>query len=332
MPTIFDIAKNADVSVMTVSRVLNNPEKVSAKTIQKIHRVMDDFGYQPSQIARSLVKKKTNTIGIIMPDIKNTFFNSWFRFVEDCALKFGYNPLLCNTDENSETEMKFIRMFQAQRVDGILIVPHSRDSIDYLVKSKTKFVLVDRKYDTVKNDFITTDHYSGALTATEHLIKLGHEKIAVLKGPGFLFPDIERYRGFCKAMKKNKITIHPSFIKNCRFEETAAFETVRNMLLSKNKPTAIFSFNSLMTVGAIKAIDSLNISIPKDISLVGFDTIAGQEIFKPKITHILQPVEELGKQATNILIKIIENTNNQKLNTVFLKPKLILGDSVKKIN
>jgi LacI family transcriptional regulator len=332
MPTIFDIAKKANVSVMTVSRVLNNPEKVSKKTIQKIYQVMDDFGYQPSHIARSLVKKKTNTIGIIMPDIKNTFFNSWFRAVEGYALKFGYNPLLCNTDENSDTEMKFVRTLQAQRVDGILIVPHSKDSVDYLIKSNAKFVLVDRKYDTIENDFITTDHYAGAYIATEYLLKLGHKEIAVLKGPGILFPDVERYRSFCKVMNRNKIPINPSFIKNCRFEETVAFETVINMLQQKNIPTAIFSFNSLMTIGAIKAIDSLKMSIPDDISLIGFDSIAGQEIFKPAITHILQPVVELGEAATKILIDKIEDNNNLTVNKVFLKPKLVTGNSVKKIN
>jgi LacI family transcriptional regulator len=332
MPTIFDIAKKANVSVMTVSRVLNKPTKVSPKTIQKIHLIMDNLGFQPSHIARSLVKKKTNSIGILMPDIKNTFFNSWFRSVDDYAQRFGYNSLLCNTDEDSDNEMKFIRLFHAQRVDGILIVPHSRESVNYLIKSNMKFILVDRMYEAINTDFVITDHYAGACKASEYLISLGHRKIGILKGPGFLFPDVERYRGFCSVMKKYNIEINQAFIKNCKFEEALAYDAVKNLLQQQDRPTAVFSFNSLMTIGAIKAINSLNLTIPADISLVSFDEIPGQEIFKPKITYILQPIEDLGRNATKFLLEKIENPDSKKRYRVFLKPKLITGDSCRRIN
>ncbi len=128
---------------------------------------MDELRYQPSHVARSLVKKKTNIIGIIMPDIKNTFFNGWFRSVEDYARRFGYNTFLCNTDENSHEEMKFARSFQAHRVDGILIVPHSDESVQYLIRSGTNLVLVDRMYENIECDFVVTDHRDGAFKLTE---------------------------------------------------------------------------------------------------------------------------------------------------------------------
>ena len=332
MPTIFDVAKKANVSVMTVSRVLNKPTKVSPRTIKKIHLIMDNLGFQPSHIARSLVKKKTNSIGIIMPDIKNTFFNNWFRSVDDYAQKFGYYSLLCNTDEDTENEMKFIRLFHAQRVDGILIVPHSKESVNYLVKSNMKFILVDRMYASVNADFITTDHFTGAYDATEYLVQLGHTRIGILKGPGFLFPDVERFRGFCSVMKKYNIEIKQELIKNCKFEEATAYDTVKDLFQQLNRPTAIFSFNSLMTIGAIKAIHSLNLSIPEDISLLSFDEIPGQDIFKPKITYILQPIENLGKSAIKFLLEKIDNPENKKKYRIFLKPELIKGDSCRRIN
>jgi LacI family transcriptional regulator len=331
MPTIHDVAKKAKVSVMTVSRVMNNPEKVSPKTIQRIHRVMERLGYQPSHIARSLVRKKTNTLGIVMPDIKNTFFNSWFRWVEEYARTFNYTLLLCNTDESIEHEMNHVRLLQAQRVDGIMIVAHAHESVLYLKRSKMPFVLVDRVYPEVEADYITTDHYSGAFDATEYLIKLGHRNIGILKGPGILFPDVERYRGFCDAMKKHRIKISPFFIRNCEFQETRSHETVIELLGSENRPTALFSFNSLMTIGAIKAIHSMNFSIPKDISLVGFDEIPGHGIFTPSVTYVLQPIEELGRNATKILLEKIEHPTSGKKHRLFLKPKLIVGDSCRRI-
>ncbi len=331
MPTINDIAQKANVSVMTVSRALNKPELVKDKTLDRIRVVMDSLGYQPSHLARSLVRKKTNTIGIIMPDIKNTFFNSWFRFIEDYARQFNYNLLLGNTDDNAAHEMDVIRLLQSYRVDGILIVPYSEESVKYLINSKMNFILVDRMYKNLDVDFIATDHYAGAYKLTEYLIRRGHKKIAVLKGPGYIFPDVERYRGYCDAMKKHKIKISSSMVRNCELLEQNANDAVQKLIHGHERPTAIFSFNSLMTVGAIKAIQSAGLDIPGDISLGVFDEIPGSDIFKPKLTYVEQPVEELGIKATKILLKKIDNSVKNKRYKVFLQPELIPGDSCKNI-
>jgi LacI family transcriptional regulator len=330
MPTIVDIAKRANVSVMTVSRVLNNPEIVSDKTIKKIHKIMDNLGYQPSQIARSLVKKRTNTIGVIMPDIKNTFFNNLFRHIEDYASSHDFNLLLCNTDEEPEKEMKYIKLLQSQRVDGILIIPCSSSSIKYLIKSGIKFISVDRVHHNFNTDFIATDHYLGAYEATEHLIKLGHTKIAVLKGSGVLFPDIERFRGFLNAMKRYKFPVAKDLILNCEFDEALAYNAVKELHSRKEKPTAIFAFNSLMMIGAIKTLQALNKKIPGDVSLICFDEIPGYDIFEPKITCITQPVEELGNLAIKHLIDKIKHPKNSR-KKILLKPRLIVGQSCKQI-
>ncbi len=327
MATIHDVARKARVSVMTVSRVLNRPDKVSSKTARKIKMVMEELGYQPSQVARSLVKRRTNTIGIVMPDIKNTFFNSWFRAVEDSARQFGYTTLLCNTDENPDDEMKLVRTFLSHRVDGILIVPHSEESVKYLMRAKVNIVLVDRVFKSLEVDFVSTDHYDGAVKLTEYVIGLGHRRIGVLKGPGILFPDRERYRGFCHAMSANGIEVTREHVRNCEFKESIAYETVREMLQAKSAPTALFSFNSLMTIGAIKAANSLALKIPDDISLVCYDEIPGNDIFTPGITHILQPIDELGKNAVRILVRRIEDPNRKLKDGIYLKPELVIRES-----
>jgi LacI family transcriptional regulator len=330
MATIFDVAAKAKVSVITVSRLLNNPDIVSKKTADRIFKVMENLNYQPSQIARSLVKKKTNTIGVIMPDVKNTFFNSWFRHVEDYASAHQYNLLLCNTDEEPSKELKYIKLFQAQRVDGIILVPCSQKSVEYLSQSNLNFVLVDRYFPKIKSEYVITDHFNGAFEATEYLIKLGHKKIAVLRGAGELFPDVERFKGFSAAMKKHGLAPDPDLFFNCEFDDSIACKTIKDLLRKKERPTAIFSFNSLMMTGAIKAVEDAGLEIPKQISLICFDEIPGYNIFTPKITSIVQPIESLGREATKILIDRIKNPQNGKQKKLVLKPKLVAGDSCRK--
>jgi LacI family transcriptional regulator len=330
MPTIFDIAKKAKVSVMTVSRVMNNPQIVSRKTVDRIHKIMDDLGYQPSQIARSLVKKRTNTIGVIMPDIKNTFFNNLFRYIEDYASSHDFHLLLSNTDEEPEKEMKYVKLFLSQRVDGIIISPCSNRSIIYLQKSKSKYICVDRVYEDYISDFVSTDHYQGAFQATEYLLKLGHKRIAVLRGSGVLVPDDQRFAGFTDAMEKYEILTDPKLIVNCEFDEICAAESVKKLLKQENKPTAIFSFNSLMMAGAIRTIRIMKKKIPADISLICFDEISGYEIVQPKITCLVQPIERIGYEATKAIIRKIKKQKVQRTK-MLVHPKLILGESCKKV-
>ena len=331
MSTIFDVAEKAQVSVITVSRLMNNPAIVSKSTAERIYRVMEELNYQPSQIARSLVKKQTNTIGVIMADIKNTFFNNWFRIVEDYASKSGYNLLLCNTDENPAKEMKYVKLLQSQRVDGLIIIPCSQKSVDYLLKSNLNFILVDRILKPQKTNYVSTDHYLGAYEATEYLIKLGHKRIAVLKGAGILFTDIERYAGFEEAMKKYNVSIEKELVLNCDFDEIKGYYAAKELMERSVRPTAIFTFNSKMMNGSIRAIQSLNLSIPEDISLICFDQISGYDIFQPKITCITQPIKLLGEYSITALIDKIKEQGKSKQVKIILKPELVLGESCKSI-
>jgi len=327
MSTIFDVAKKAGVSVMTVSRTLNSPGKVSLKTRKKITRAMEALGYEPNQIARSLVKSKTHILGIIMPDIKNTFFNSWFREVEQVARSMGYNLLLCNTDEDVEHELQSVRLMLGQRVDGIVIVPHARESVLPIQRSQRPFILVDRFLDDIEADAVSTDHYAGAVEATEYLLSLGHRSIAVLRGPGILFPDVERYRGFADAMKKWEVPIDPRLVRNCEFQEAIAYQTTKDLLSRTPAPTAVFSFNSLMTIGVMKALSDLDLRIPDDLSIITYDQIPGYSIVTPTITYIQQPIEILGREATRIILQRIERKGSEEIVRTLIPPKLVVGTS-----
>ncbi len=305
---------------------------VSSRTTEKIVKAMDELHYQPSQIARSLVKKRTNTIGVIIPNIKNTFFNSWFRYIEDYATTLDFNLLLCNTDEDPAKEIRYVKLLQSQRVDGVLIAPCSSASVEYLQKCKANFVIVDRVVENINAPCVTTDHYRGSFEATKYLIGLGHKKIAVLKGAGILYPDKERYAGFKNAMDEKKIEIEEEFIFNCEFNEKIAYETVLNIFRKGIEPTAIFAFNSLMAIGAVRALQQMNISIPKKVSLLSFDEIPGGEIVKPSITHVMQPIKSLGKNSITLLIDMIQSSNFVlRSKPIFIKATLVINDSCRKI-
>lgn len=331
MSTIFDVAEKAGVSIVTVSRLMNNPKIVSPRTAVKIFQVMEKLNYQPSQIARSLVGKRMNTIGVIMPDIKNTFFNSWFRFIEEYAGAHEFNLVLCNTDEDPDKEMKYVRLLRSQRVDGVIIAPHAAKTVEYLVKSNMRFILFDRMFRGIKTNFVTTDHYQGAFDAVEYLINLGHKRIAIFRGEGVLYADIERYSGFEDAMKKYRVEIDQELVFNCEFNEENATKATHEIFKKKERPTVIFTFSGLLTKGVIKAAQELHLSIPDDISLLGFDEIPGQDIFLPKITHVVQSINTLGKDVIVALIDMIKNPDSSKQTRVFVRPKLVIGNSCKTI-
>ncbi len=328
MPTIKDVADKSGVSVITVSRYFNDCEKVSKKTQEKISNTINEIGYFPNEIARSLVKKKTNVLGIVLADTKNTYFNELFRTAENYARKLNYNVFLCNTEENCERELKYVKLLASQKVDGVILAPASIHSVKFLDKNKIKYVLVDRYYNEIKSDYFLADHYQGSKEIVEYLINKGHIKIAVLKGSGEFISGSYRYDAFIDVMKKRKIKINPDYVLDCHFKKEIAYKKTKELLSSKNKPTVIYSFNSLMTIGAIKAIKELKLKIPEDISLIAFDDLPNHEIINPLITCTIQPVEKIATQAIEHLIKKINSDKKIRTKKFIIKPEMFIGNSV----
>ncbi|HLP16095.1 MAG TPA: LacI family DNA-binding transcriptional regulator [Bacteroidota bacterium] len=332
MVTIFDVAREAGVSVVTVSRLMNSPQIVSSRTADKIFAVMERLNYQPSQLARSLVGKRTNMIGVIVPDIRNSFFNSWFRRIEEFATARSINLLLCNTDESAAKELQCIKLLQSQRVDGVVIAPHSRNSVDYLMTITMRFMLFDRYFNDIDTNVVASDHYHGAFKATEHLIRLGHRRIAIIKGPGILSVDRDRFSGYEEAMRKHRIAIETDFVRSVGLTEHEACTATIEMMKKKVRPTAIFSVTGVMAEGVIKGARMMNVSIPDDLSLVSFDAISGQDLVRPTITHVVQPVKQLGKEVMVRLLKMINDNKHSAPRRVIVKPKLVVGDSCRRLS
>lgn len=329
MVTIKDIADLAGVSKTTVSKVLNNKdEKISDTTRKKILDIVKEKNYRPNKMAQSLVTKKTKTIGIIIPDIRNPFFTDIVRGAEDKAVKEGYNIILCNTDENVEKEIKALNTLADKMVDGIIFAPSSKidlNSKEYNLSTKP-IVLVDKKLD-IKNlkGIVSLDNEEGTYLETNHLVENNHKKILYLSGP--LKNEIarDRLKGYKKALKEANIEYDEKLVLQGEYSLDWGYEIIQS--LKNINFTAICAANDLIAIGAIKALKERNIHIPKDISVVGFDDIQTSSIIEPQLTTINQNSYDMGYESANILIKNLEKKEVNDIEKMIFKPELIIRSS-----
>ncbi|TCO68655.1 LacI family DNA-binding transcriptional regulator [Caldanaerobacter subterraneus] len=333
--TIKDIARLANVSVTTVSRVINNkPEGVSEETRQKILKLVKELGYQPNAIARGLVTKKTKTIGLIIPDISNPFFPDIARGVEDSAHIYGYNVFLCNTDDNLEKESEYIRALKEKYVDGIIFtssVPSDYQHIMELVRDGVPIVMMDRRMESEEIYGVFIDNYEGGYLATKHLIDLGHRKIGCITGPLKVKNARERLEGYKRALLDNGIEVDERLIFEGDYKINSGIIGTEKLLNDNKDITAIFACNDLMAYGAYKTIRSYGYKIPDDISVVGFDDILLSQIMEPQLTTIRQPAYDMGLTAARMLIKLIEGKKVSKKIIIF-KPQLVIRQSTASVD
>ncbi|SDG75122.1 transcriptional regulator, LacI family [Thermoanaerobacter thermohydrosulfuricus] len=330
--TIKDIAKLANVSITTVSRVINNKtEGVSEETRNRILQLVKELGYQPNAIARGLVTKKTKTVGLIIPDISNPFFPDIARGVEDSAHIYGYNVFLCNTDDNLEKESEYINALKEKYVDGIIFTSSSipkHEHITDLIKSGIPVVIMDRRIDSEDIYGVFLDNYEGGYIATKYLIDLGHKRIGCITGPLYISNAIERLEGYKRALVDNEIEVDNRLIFEGDYKINSGIIGAEKLL--EHEVTAIFASNDLMAYGAYKAIRSYGYKIPDDISVVGFDDIQLSQILEPQLTTIRQPAYDMGLTAARMLIKLIEGKKMNKKIANF-RPQLIIRQSTKDI-
>ncbi|WP_422446600.1 LacI family DNA-binding transcriptional regulator [Thermoanaerobacterium sp. DL9XJH110] len=333
MATIKDIAKLANVSITTVSRVLNGKfDGVSETTRKRIEKIAGELNYRPNRLARGLVTKRTNTLGLILPDITNPFFPQIVRAVEDTANKFGYNLILCNTDDDSGKERLYIQVLKEKCVDGIVFTTStnpSAENIKQLIDFGIPFVLVDRYIDIDHLPGVYTDGVSGMYQAVKHLIEMGHEKIAFISGPKQSKTANQRFLGYVKALEEHGISVRDGLIKDGNFKMSGGQNAIKDLLACGEDFTAVACANDLMAVGAMEVLRQEGIKIPEEISITGFDNISLSNVVHPKLTTVEQPSYEMGQKATAMLVKLIEGRPLKK-NEVVLKPRLIVRDSVAK--
>lgn len=333
--TIKEIAKEAGVSIATVSMIINNKDKtITEATRLRVLDVVNKYNYIPNAMAGSLVTQRTQLIGLILPDITNPFFPYIARGAEDKAKEAGYSIIFCNTDDNIESEEKYIKMLTNKTVDGIIIAhsSNSEKTPEMLKKCKVPIILIDRDFNSLNIcGKVLVNNFEGAYDGVNYLINKGYKKIAYLSGPLKTMTASDRLKGYEKALRDNGINVDKKLIKNGYYKIDWGRAGINELLLENVKFDAIFCGNDLIAIGAIKELKNNGFIIPKDIAVMGFDDIYLAALTEPPLTTIRQPNYQMGYMAMELLLKNLENSkdlhNKCDLETVTLKASLIKRDS-----
>jgi LacI family transcriptional regulator len=326
--SISDVARESGVSIFTVSAVVNNKSHVGKVLRERVENAIRKLNYRPNLIARSLIKQKTQTIGMIVPDIANPFFPMVVRGAEDAAQKQGYNLLLCNSDDNLEKEETAVELLVSKRVDGILLTkaagdfrPSLRQMIDDV---NIPFVLVMRTYPQLTKDAVISDDYQGAYEAVCHLARSGRRRIALISGPLKISNAKERWRGFRDALEANNLPYDADLVAEGDYRIESGFRAGHSLL--SRRPDGIYVANHLMTVGLLKAVDEMGLKCPEDFGLVSFDDYPWLGVFRPRLTTVELPKHQLGSEAAELLIQRIGGNHGKPVLKKLL-PELRIRES-----
>ena len=309
--TIQDVAARASVSAMTVSRVINHPARVAPVTRQRVEQAIRELGFVPNALARQLLRGRTHTLALLVSDIGNPFFTQIARGVEDVAQRNGYTVIFGNSDESVEKERQYLHALLGRRIDGLLIAPAgngSRPMLDLLVQRGTPFVLLDRAIDGVPADVVIGDNIGGARKLTEHLIGLGHRRIALVNGDPEVPTARDRRRGYLEALREHGIVPQPELIIDGVYRRDSGTYSARQLLaLPKDlRPTAIFAANNFLAVGVIEALRAAQVIIPRDIAVACFDDIEIAAALDPFLTVMAQPARTFGTIGAQFLLERLE--------------------------
>lgn len=303
MASIKEVAKYAGVSVATVSRVLNDKGYVSEDARKRVEKAITDLDYRPNAVARSLFKKTSKTIGLLVPDIVNPFFPELARAVEDTLSRLGYTVILCNTDESLEKEQSYLEMMVQKYIDGMIVASNTLSAAQ-VTKYNIPVVSIDREI-SKELPSIMVENKKGASMAVSFLKKKGRKRIAHLRGPAYVPNAVERCAGYLEEVGQEP-WFEESFIADGNYEMKTSIESTLQLLKMHPEIDAIFAGNDLSAIGAIKAIHKLGKNVPGDIAVVGFDGIMLSESTTPELTTVAQPIYELGEMAATTLVKLIE--------------------------
>lgn len=326
MASIKDVAKAAGVSTATVSRVLSNGVHVRQEVRERVMEAVARLDYRPNLLARSLRSQHSNTIGLIVSDIRNPFFTSISRAVEDMAYEQGYSLLLCNTDENPEKESIYLNLMHDENVAGVIFSPTRQTANNFSVPDFSfPIVIVDRSVGNADVDAVLLDNVDAGYRLTMHLLENGYRSIAALCGE-MSTTGRERHKGYEKALQSYDLSSQSEHVKFMQPRIETGYAAAMKMLTSTNRPDAMLTTNSMIASGALQAIRECNLVIPDDIALVTFDETTWAALVQPAITLIAQPTYEIGKTAAELLLqRITEPTRSTR--QVILKGQLVVRGS-----
>lgn len=322
MPTIKDVAKKANVSVATVSRVINNTGYVNHETRKIVTDAIDELGYVPNELARSLFKKKSNIIGLIVPHISTYFFGELIESLEDAITKSGYKLMIFNSKDDIELEKKYINVLNQYNIDGLILVANTQSAKSYL-NLKIPVLTIDHIIDKDVPS-ITSDNVQGGALAAKKLIDSGAKNIIHFRGPSDLITVIDRSQGFYQEMDKVDIDVH-SFDLDFKSPD---LEDIEMFIKKHPEVDGIFCSSDIIAMYTISVLKKLGYQIPKDVQVIGFDNIELSNIMLPRLTTISQNLEQIGSIAITKLLNLINKKQLKQIHDI-IEVDLIVRDSTK---
>ena len=324
MVKIVDVAEAAKVSVATVSRALNNNDKVDPELARRVKEAAERLGYRPNAVARNLRRQGTQVWALIITDINNPFYTAVARGVEDVAQESGFSVLLCNSDEDLDKEAKYLVVAEQERAAGVILAPRATNSdVSRLLASKMPLVAVDRSLDRPV-DTVMAHSRDGARVATEHLLSRGWKRPACITGPADAETAEERHLGYRDAVEKAGL---PQIVRHVPFHTEGGIEAVADLFDVDEPPDALFIANSVLALGVLRALKDRGIKIGWDVGLVTFDDAPWTSLIEPSITVMAQPAYEIGAEAARMLVKRIRKEAPDEPQNVIFQTELIIRES-----
>ena len=306
MTTVLDVAKRAGVAPITVSRVINNSGYISQATRERVEAAVKELGYVPNTLARGLRSKHTRMLALVVTDITNPYFTLMARGVEDAAGASGYTVVYCNTDESEEKEENYANLLAQRQVDGVLLVPSCGKvkTIKFLLSNDINVVALDRRVTGIEIDSVLSDSVNGAYQLVKLLIGLGHKRIAMITGPKDVSTSVDRVAGYQQALIESGLGNNEQVYYGA-FIQQSGYEFTKQAMMQSPRPTAIFGANNFIAIGIIKALRDLQFDVPGDVSIGAFDDLPESMLVAPFLTFVEQPAYEMGRTATELLLKRI---------------------------
>jgi LacI family transcriptional regulator len=308
MVTIRDVAKAAGVSLTSVSHVINHTRVVSEDIQERVRKAIEETGYRANVLARSLRRGQTHTLGLVLPDSSNPFFAETGREIEQAAFQAGYSVILCNTENDVAKERLYVNVLVGKQVDGLIFVAtgDESDSLTSLLGMGIPVVAVDRDLPHGMLDTVLSDNRGGARSAVQHLLDLGHVRIGCIAGPRDLATSVERLEGYRQALDEAGLRRNEFLERTGDFRAKSGLACARELLALPARPTAIFACNDLMAMGVLRAAAELDLRVPEDLAVVGFDDIELASYTMPSLTTVAQPKAEIGRTAVALLLDRID--------------------------
>ncbi|WP_315926911.1 LacI family DNA-binding transcriptional regulator [Mesorhizobium sp. SP-1A] len=328
------VAEAARVSVATVSAYINGSATVSPELSARIGKAIHDIGYKRNAIARSLKIGTTRTIGLTVPHITNPFFTDVVSVIQQAFDRAGYAVMLCCTDEDLSNQDDQIRLLLDRMVDGLIVARVGEGAFlkEVVERTSVPVVLLDRVCEGVDTDSVVLDNRQAVFDAISYLLSLGHRRIGYISGPFGISPMQERMAGYGDALREAGLAVDESLVRFGNFHEADGYNATMQLLSRHDRPSAIFSANNPMVVGAMKAIRDIGLACPQDVSVACFDDFPWADVFSPQLTTVAQPVQAIGEQAANLLLNRLHGNRETPPRKLVLKGRLMVRNSCRPIS